>query len=351
MSVASLWDDEPRWLRIVADPRIFAIACAWLFILTVAGTWAQRDVGLYLAQERYFTAWFLWFGQTPLLPGGRLTLSITGLNLLAVLFTRRSARSPGLFILHAGTLALLAGCMLGGALRQEGSLALAEGESGDEMRSWRHHELAILVDGPEHDRLVRVGEGLLHQGGTIAQAELPLTLTVVDHQANCRPRLGGGLDPLLPEKEVERNAPGVVLRLPDGSQVAVCENGPVVELAPGVRAGVRRMGTAMPFTTELVHFTRENHPGTGMARRFSSEVLVHEAGSSRRVIISMNRPLRIGPWTLYQSSYIEAPDGSMTSVLSVVRDRFSLSPYVASSIMLLGLLLHIVLRMRRPGVA
>lgn len=349
MSTEALWRDEPRWLRTVADPRVFAAACAWLFVLTILGTLAQRDIGLYLAQERYFSSWFVWIGQLPL-PGGRLTLSVTGLNLLAILFTRRSTTSPGLFILHAGTLMLLAGCMVGGALRQEGSLALVEGETGDEMRSWRHHELAIIIDGPGHDRMITVGEARLSQGAVITHPDLPLTMTVVDHLLNCRPR-EGGIEPLLPEKEIEQNTPGVVLRMPDGQQLSICENGPVVQLAPGVRAGVRRMGTSMPFSIELVKFQRENHPGTEMARRFSSEVVVHEAGSSRRVVISMNRPLRIDSWTLYQQSYSQSIDGTSTSVLAVVRDRFQFSPYLSSSIMLIGLILHLVLRMRRPGAA
>jgi cytochrome c biogenesis protein ResB len=107
----------------------------------------------------------------------------------------------------------------------------------------------------------------------------------------------------------------------------------------------------MPFAIELIKFTREDHPGTGMARRFSSEVMVHEAGSSRRVVISMNRPLRIGPWTLYQQSYSQSADGTVVSVLAVVRDRWQLSPYISSAVMLLGLLLHLVLRIRRVGLA
>ena len=349
-AINGLWRDEPRWLRIVADPRLFAGACAWLIVLTVIGTVVQRDIGLFLAVERYFTAWFMWLGPVPL-PGGRLTLSVTGLNLLAVLFTRRSSHSPGLFILHAGTLLLLGGCMVGSAMRQEGSLALSQGESGDAMRSWTQHELAILVSGTATDQLVTIGDGRLRPGETISHAALPMALTVVNHLVNSRPRVGGGIEPLLPEKEAEQNAPGLVLRLADGQQVALSKNGGAAELAPGVRAGLRNRETRMPFSIELLKFEREDHPGTAMARRFSSEVMVHEAGSSRRVVISMNRPLRIGAWTLYQQSYSQAADGTFTSVLAVVHDRWQLSPYISSAVMLLGLLLHLVLRMRRAGLA
>lgn len=348
--IDSKWHDEPRWLRIVADPRIFAAACAWLFVLTVLGTVVQRDIGLFQAVERYFTSWFAWLGPIPA-PGGRLTLSVTGLNLLAVLFTRRSANSPGLFILHAGTLLLLAGCMVGSAVRAEGSLALAEGESGDAMRAWNQHELAIRISGSPQDQLVTIGDGRLKPGSTISHPALPATLTVVSWFANSQPAKGGGIEPLLPEKEAELNSPGVVLRLADGSQIALCANGGPASLASGAVATLRRRETPMPFAIQLIDFQREDHPGTGMARRFSSEVMVHEEGSSRRVVISMNRPLRIGPWTLYQQSYSQTADGTMISVLAVVRDRWQLSPYISSAVMLVGLLLHLVLRIRRVGLA
>ncbi len=343
-----MWIDEPRWLRLASDPRIFAATCAWLFLLTILGTLAQRDLGLYVAQERYFTSWFLWLGPCPL-PGGRLTLSVTGLNLLALLFTRRSTRSPGLFVLHAGTLVLLAGCMIGGAMRQEGSLSLREGATGDEMRSWHRHELAVRSEGAEHDQLTAIGEARLRPLAILPIADMPSGPMVLRHYANCQPLNGGGLEELPLEKQIELNSPGVELRLPDGREVSLSEVSAPVTLAPGITATIRRLGTTMPFAIELVKFQREDHPGTAMARRFSSEVLVHEAGGSRRVVISMNRPLRIGPWTLYQQSYSQSVDGSFSSVLAVVRDRFQLSPYIASAIMLLGLLLHLALRLRRPG--
>lgn len=345
----NLWKDEPKWLRIAADPRLFAAACAWLFVLVVLGTVAQRDIGLYQAQERYFNGWILWLWHVPL-PGGRLTLSLTGLNLLAVLFTRRGTRNPGLFLLHAGTLLLLAGAMVGSALRLEGSLTLAEGETGDEMRSWRHHELAIVVSGAQHDRLVTIGEALLKPGATITHPDLPMPLVVEKHLVNCQLGKGGELVELEPEKEVERNSAGVLLRLPDGRKVAVCETDDAPHLAPGVQAGIRRIGTQVPVAIELLKFNREDHPGTQMARSFSSEVIVHDAGGSRRVVISMNKPLRIDAWTFYQQSYSEGPGGA-TSVLAVVQDRFQLSPYISSAIMLVGLLVHLFIRLFKRETA
>lgn len=345
---AAAWRDEPRWLRAMADPRLFAAACAWLIVLVVLGTLAQRELGLYLAQERYFTAWFLWCGPLPL-PGGRLTLTLSGLSLLAVLFTRRSAGSPGLFLLHAGTLLLLAGCLVGSALRQEGSLALREGGRGAEMRSWLHHELAVRVEGRGQDRLLAIGERLLRPGAVLTHPDLPLALTVVELQANARPGPGGTLEGLAADALPELNSPALVLALPDGRRQPLFASGGEAVIAPGVQAGLRRVTTAMPFALELQRFRVEHHPGTGLPRHFAAELLVHEGAAARRVVVSMNQPLRLGSWTVYLQSYGEAFDGAPSAEFAVVRDRFQLSPYVASALMLAGLLLHLVQRLRGGG--
>lgn len=341
--------DEPRWLRLCADPRIFAAACAWLFVLTVLGTVVQADIGLWQAQERYFSAWFLWLGPVPV-PGGRLTLAITGLCLLAVLFTRRGTRNPGLALLHAGMLLLLGGALVGEALRREGVMALFAGGRDQEMEAWHAYELAVLVAGEREDRRITVGQDRLVAGATLSHPELPLPLVVVEGFANASRRPDGTLVAMRPELEAERNQPGVVLRLPDGRQVGLSLDDPRIELAPGLHAELRHVRSRLPVGIELVHFQRENHPGTGMARAFSSEVLVHDASGSRRVVISMNRPLRVGAWTLYQQSYRETSQG-VQSVFAVVHDRLQLSPYIASSIMLLGLLLHLGLRLRQREAA
>ena len=41
----------------------YGLACSLLFvlaILTILGTWHQRDHGLHQAELRYFHSWFLW---------------------------------------------------------------------------------------------------------------------------------------------------------------------------------------------------------------------------------------------------------------------------------------------------
>jgi hypothetical protein len=65
----------------------------------------------------------------------------------------------------------------------------------------------------------------------------------------------------------------------------------------------------------------------------------------------MNEPLRYKGYTFYQSSFSLRPDGEY-SVLSVVRNKGRVFPYLASLLIFAGLLLHLVIRLReRNGKA
>ena len=60
-----------KLIRQLARPEIFVYSCIWLLVLLVLGTWAQRSIGLYRAQDLYFSSWVFMTGPIPL-PGGRV---------------------------------------------------------------------------------------------------------------------------------------------------------------------------------------------------------------------------------------------------------------------------------------
>ena len=68
--------------KIISNPKIFVYTVLWLMVLVFFGTIAQKDIGLYASQMKYFsTYYFILFDYIPL-PGGRLTLIDTELNAL-----------------------------------------------------------------------------------------------------------------------------------------------------------------------------------------------------------------------------------------------------------------------------
>ncbi|PIE20185.1 MAG: hypothetical protein CSA66_01115, partial [Proteobacteria bacterium] len=109
---------------------------------------------------------------------------------------------------------------------------------------------------------------------------------------------------------------------------------------------LRRRRTMLPFQIQLIDFEKRLHPGTGMAKAYSSTINLIENGGSRRVVIAMNEPMRHRGYTFYQSSFVEGQQGEAT-VLAVVKNVGRLFPYVSSIIICLGLLLHLLLKVPR----
>ena len=86
------------------------------------------------------------------------------------------------------------------------------------------------------------------------------------------------------------------------------------------------------------------HSGTGIAKSYSSDINLIEAGISKRILIKMNEPLRHRGYTFYQASFIENSDGE-TTVLAAVKNYGRLFPYISSIIMCVGLLVHLIMKL------
>jgi ABC-type transport system involved in cytochrome c biogenesis permease subunit len=119
-----------------------------------------------------------------------------------------------------------------------------------------------------------------------------------------------------------------------------------------------------PYALKLYEFRHDKYLGTDTPKNFSSRVSVidPEHGPDREVVISMNAPLRrfdlmdeASQWsalsylkllvsngdTLYQSSFLP-PElaGQRGTVLQVVRNPGWLLPYIACSLVAIGMLVH-----------
>ena len=104
---------------------------------------------------------------------------------------------------------------------------------------------------------------------------------------------------------------------------------------------LRRQRTYLPFALELIDFKKVLHPGTNVAKSYSSEINLIEADIPRKILIEMNEPLRHRGFTFYQASFID--DGiKETTVLAAVKNNGRLFPYISTIIMCLGLLFHML---------
>jgi cytochrome c biogenesis protein ResB len=113
---------------------------------------------------------------------------------------------------------------------------------------------------------------------------------------------------------------------------------------------LRREQYQMPFTLELDEFEKVDHPRLNLAKSFSSDVTVKQAGTERQVKISMNEPLRQDGLVLYQASYGPGnarPGDPLYSTLAVVRNPADQYPLYACIVIAAGLTLHFTRKLVR----
>ncbi len=362
-----------RWGRKLGSTEIFCYALLWLMVLTVVGSVAQKYVGLHDAQMRYFSSWILWVSFIPL-PGGRLTMLVVFVNLLARLIfaTPMQWRRSGVIISHLGALLLLVGGFITAYQSVEGYMLIPEGEQRGYFEDHYAMELALTSAGGSGP-----GEVTSYSGGFMNSGkELPLegissgTIAIEELHENCEVAQRSGESPaearglaatselrVLPKTGEDESRAGAVLRLSgagegvDGLYLVVERFTPTrIRDANGAELftlELRPRRYRLPFDVLLEDFEVSKHPGTEMARDYRSHVSVVRGASSQKADIWMNHPLRSQGYTFYQSSYIDGR--RQATVLSVVRNAGRLFPYISSIIICIGMLIHLAIMFVRTS--
>jgi ResB-like family len=367
-----------RALRALSSLNLTVVALAWLAVLTVWGTLHQSLHGLHQAREQFYDSWYFLAGGFLPLPGAQTALLLLFLNLLtalAVLAVMRALR-PGILLIHSGLILMLAAGAATFYAGRESSVTLLEGQGTNLASSYEDWEVALLQPIDEEHAQVRAvdSDGLL-AGDRLEWPETGLTLLVESYAANSRPerasppsgapvRSEAGFTAFLSrprEKDPTSDRPGLlaVVQGKSGSERVLLhahDPGPTWVQIDGASWGLalRRKRFVLPGVIRLVDFRKELHPNSSTARSFSSRVEVRHGGVSREVTVSMNKPLRFGGHTFYQSSYKELADGREASVFSVVRNVGRVVPYAATGVTFAGLAVYflglLVVRLKRRPV-
>lgn len=350
-------------MSILASLRITVVGLLLLLVLTVWGTLYQAEHGLFQAQERFYQSWFFLIAGLVPFPGAQTVMTIMFVNLAASIIhmSLRKRLTAGFVATHLGLAMMLAAGGITFYLGRHADLSLEEGSASNVAISSEAWELSVMPPEDRERRMVLALDALaLRPGRRIAFPDGQTVLHVERFHRNCTAERqtsnepGGDAgevqlrrQPLA--KEPAENIPGAVIRVeregaPAGRFVLWGgDSSPaIVELADGPRAiGLRRLRLPLPATIELLDFKRELHPGTGMARSYSSEVSVRtSAEMKRKVLIAMNKPLRLHEFTFYQSSFGSAPGGREVSTFAVVRNHGRLVPYIATGLTGAGMILH-----------
>lgn len=372
-----------RILYALASLKITVIGLIFLLILTVWGTLHQAENGLFLAQERFYQSWVFFAAGVLPFPGAQTIMLVLFINLMAaiILLGLRGRLQWGMLITHVGLLLMLAAGGVTFYFGRESQLSLEEGEASNVALSFREWELALIEpsSGHTHHRRVHaLNASTLRPGRVVPLPGKELSIRIEEYHRNSEPLTESGtnaplsasgftrLEPRPIDKEPSRNIPGLVVTLiRDGQEekrYLLWGNDPnaavIRQEAGDYLLGLRRRRQPLPALIELIDFRREMHPGSSIAKSYASQVLVRTGEEDqRRVLISMNKPLRLNGFTFYQSSFASSPGGREISTFSVVLNHGRTMPYIATGLTVVGMILHFAgmlvhrIRHRPPGGA
>jgi hypothetical protein len=390
-----------RFINFFTSLRLTVVCLALALVLVFVGTLAQVQIGLYAAQSEYFRSFFVYWTpkgthwKIPFLPGGWLLGLVLLVNLLAAHIKRfhLSRKKIGIILIHAGLILLLGGQFLTEVFQVESQMRLEPGDVKSYSESGRKNELAVIdTTDPDKDRVVAIPESLVAQGGEIRTPELPFTLRVEKYYPNSEP-----VGPMTGEPEKIKAADGLgqklsfspqpitrrmdALDLPAALVQVVSDKGPIGEwtvstwftrypvftnldsemagIMPDVKVeapqtfafngrtyeiALRPVRYYKPYSIKLLAFNHDLYLGTDVPKNFSSKIHLTDptTGDDRDILIYMNNPLRYHGETFFQASFEENDAGT---ILQVVRNPASLAPYIACSLVALGLMVQFLMHL------
>ncbi|MDF1825511.1 MAG: cytochrome c biogenesis protein ResB [Verrucomicrobiales bacterium] len=373
-------------------------------LVTLLGTLAQVDQGLYAAKVKYFHSFFFTdkiFGIPVLLPGGLLLMIILTINMIlgALVKVRKRWRGAGLLVSHFGMIMLLAGGFVTWAFATDGYMALYPGMSSNRVESYRDWQLEVFpldengrakqswILPSDELQSIRVDEqrsydadGLpfhvIINGFTKNATPIP-TASIKSSSGKGKEIDGFKLVPQDASKEAEQNLPGAYVAFdPDGEGEgieAILWAGSY-RFDPGedpmpfpftidgqlYGAMLAKKSWNVPFEVRLDEFIFERHPGVSTARNYESRVTRVEGEKETSLEIKMNEPMRFAGYTFFQESFgpSDGKPGEMFSQFAVANNPADQWPLWSLVVTTIGLMIHFcvmlvdfIIRSRRKTAA
>jgi hypothetical protein len=363
-AVSSFW--RSRRVQWLFEPKLTCICLVFLFLLTFLGTLYQVNHGLYAAQQKYYNSYFLLLGDVVPFPGTQTVLGVLLLNLTGYLLNMLFAEKIkfGIALIHVGLMMMIFGGAITHHFAQESQLTLGEGEASNVTAGYHNWELALIRDDGEKRDVLAIDSDDLKDGQTVDFGIPGIRVTAENYFVSCLVNMEAastnppqsrmniaGLRAVPLFKEPERNIAGGIFAVQAGNtteRFLLFGEGDTSTQA--IEAGgqkywlvLRHRRFPMPLAIQLAEFKREIHPGTEMAKSYSSRVVMAADGTEREVTISMNKPLRHRGYTLYQASFSEDPqNGAKSSTFAVVHNYGRLLPYISTGTIVFGMVWHFV---------
>ena len=301
----------------------------------------------------------------------------------------------GIILIHGGLVFLLAGQFMTELFQVESTMRIEVGGTKNYSEAPRRNELAVIdVTDPDKDKVVIIPESRLAQGGEIRTPDLPFALRVEKYLPNSaarRPdvrrrrknqgqrrasvsacfspprRRRTGMDsednpaalvqvvsdkgPMgdwtvstwmtrFPEFENLQSQRG----RPPGQRCLRASRRPFNYGGRAWQIALRPVRYYKPYSISLLAFNHDLYPGTDIPKNYSSKIHLARSRHRRRpgrADLHEQSPSLRGE-TFYQASF---EPGDRGTILQVVRNPASITPYVACSLVALGLLTQFLMHL------
>jgi hypothetical protein len=355
-------------IQFIASVKLTSICLLALILLVIWGTLYQVDHGLYQAQQKIFHSWIILAGGFFPLPGTTLVMFILFVNLLFAIYLRIGLRlkNIGNLITHLGLVLLLVGTFVIRNFSLEANVIIGEGNTVNEATVYSSWEMALWRVQSGSRKVYAFDTRNLRSGDTIPIAALGITIEVDKYYSNSLPlsrsvhdgkeavNASGirGLREQPPAGEKNRNVAGGIFTVTsgEGSPRRILlygnENFPTRLTIEGLSLyfSLRPRKIQLPFQLTLRDFQKILYPNSTIPKSFKSKITLSTGqGVDRDVVISMNRPLRYEGYTLFQSSFFTAEDGTEHTVLALNRSPGRIIPYYSCIFIFLGMVIHFIL--------
>ncbi len=356
------------FVNFLAGPVLLHYTLPILMLYLVAGTIAQKYIGLYEATHLFFADPILWVGDFLPIPGMPIFMALLFINMLCKLLFKSPwvFKNAGIIITHISVLLLLVGGLMTALWAKEGFIDLATNETKAFVTDYHQRQLMLLNDQDDIIETITFNDITKNQPFSFQVA--PFQINPLEQCRNCEIKIredGNSsfqgmaskmrlVDKKL-EKQNEQNMAGLTFEVrPKESKEK--QTWVVLEDIPKLpeiswqdqvyRVALQKSQRSLPFEVTLLEVNRDLHPGTGLAKAYQSKVRITDGAARWESLIKMNEPLRYKGYTLYQSSFIQTPQGNI-SVLAVVWNIGRVFPYLSGLLLALGLAVHVFIRRKK----
>lgn len=351
-----------RYAHRLAEADIAFWLLPPLMLLLVVGTLAQRWMGLWPAMDMFFGGFILWAGPVPL-PGAYTLLGALSISLSLKFLLRSDWRweKAGINLAHLGVITLLIGSLITAMTARETYMLIPEGQETPYTYSYDERTLVIYQD---QKPLLNLPYKTIENWDLTA---LPFDIKIGKHCGNCEilkreetpeysPDINYqgmaqfmALKPKALDPQPETNLTGFEFIITgtdnDGHYIAFDGMPKPIEITRNDKSYTLIFGKTqftLPFSIALKDFVKQEYIGTSLAKAYHSDVIVKDNGTEWPARIEMNEPLRYKDYTFFQSSFEQTPEFEAT-ILAVVENKGRIFPYIATLIITLGLLLHLII--------